>query len=859
VKEDAARRARVHAILVAEFVDPLNRGADVDIEDVCAGHRGDADELRTLAREFLELRTSPALGGANRGMLSILDALDGARTDDALGDSREGPQEMLRHLAELAGPPDRYRLENLVGQGGMGVIRKAWDQNLRRWVVVKTLTQGPGTDGQQHRGDSLAPEIRERALARFLDEALVTGQLDHPGIVPVYEVGTDEEGRAYFTMKLVEGRDLREILSDLCSPDSEWSKNRVVGVLRRVCEAVAYAHSKGVLHRDIKPANIMVGRFGEAYIMDWGLARVPGVSDELDQAAMARATMRPSHPDLSRAAPDACLYTQDGDVLGTPIYMPPEQAGGDVDKIDERSDVYAVGAILYQVICGKVPYMEDGEDGLQPFEVLMRVRRGPPRRVEELAPDARPGLVEICVRAMQRDPSARFKSMAEMGRALGDFLEDISEDRELARRQTKRATLINEFLMEVLGSGDPAQAQGREVSIREAIERAAERLEQGEGRALAPLDRAALNDTIGNLFTRLGRYDQAESYLVEARRLHEQLLGEDAEETLNLGTDLAVVLRRQGRLDEAEAMLRHSLERQIDHLGLDHKASLRTKFNLGLVVHESGARLAEAEALLSDAFVARQTLLETDALDTLIAMDSLGLVIQHRGRPAEAEELHRRAVSGLIRTQGHTHPSLLIGMQNLAGALRSCGTLGEAVPMQREVLRLKIKVLTREHQETVGAMNNLAMMLRDVGHLEEAEGLLRGALEIQVGCDRGDNLASCSFRANLGLVVSQRGDDEGAEPLFRTALEGAQKILGEESRSTVRHRYQLGCCLLRQGLLDAAEAELNTARDFMARILPQHDRWLVDVSEALAEVNACRGRSAHPVDEAESYGSGSSE
>jgi serine/threonine protein kinase len=207
------------------------------------------------------------------------------------------------------------------------------------------------------------PPVDRRLLARFLEEAQITGQLDHPGIVPVHELGLDSTGRVFFTMKLVKGRDLKSIFELVFTGREDWNETRALTVLLKVCEALAYAHKKGVIHRDLKPANVMVGAFGEVYVMDWGLARVLGREDTHDlrlQPEPGASSLRTERKEEREEAPDSPLFTMDGDVVGTPCYMPPEQARGEVERLGPRADVYAIGAMLYHLLARQMPYTSPG-------------------------------------------------------------------------------------------------------------------------------------------------------------------------------------------------------------------------------------------------------------------------------------------------------------------------------------------------------------------------------------------------------------------------------------------------------------------------------------------------------------------
>ena len=346
--------------------------------------------------------------------------------------------ELLRRLADHGLKQSRYKLEGEVARGGMGAILKVWDEDLRRHLAMKVIL---GKGASQSEGNT--PPVDSRQLARFLEEAQVTGQLDHPGIVPVHELGLDNDGRVYFTMKLVKGRDLKHIFDLVFEEKEGWNETRALGLILRACEAMAYAHAKGVIHRDLKPANIMVGNFGEVYVMDWGLARVLGRKDThdirlkpalLDVVAHASKTERREERE---EAPDSPLITMDGDVMGTPAYMSPEQARGEIEKLSARSDVYSLGAMLYHLLARHMPYVEPGAR-VSNRTVLGMVLQGPPAPLHAIRKDVPAELVAICEKAMARDASQRYADTLELAKDLRAFLEHRVV-RRLRNRRRRRA------------------------------------------------------------------------------------------------------------------------------------------------------------------------------------------------------------------------------------------------------------------------------------------------------------------------------------------------------------------------------------------------------------------------------------
>ncbi len=323
----------------------------------------------------------------------------------------------------------------------MGIVFRAHDVVLDRPLALKLSLDA---EGVREASDQAAPS--SSALRRFVAEARITGGLDHPGIVPVHSFGRDPTGRYYFAMRLVEGRTFADVIAEVHRAGGTTTLARALGHLLRVCETMAFAHARGVIHRDLKPANVMVGRFGEVYVMDWGVARSRrvaadrGAAANRDVAAESHATSidataprtsagdaRSANAAGARSAAsqpfDPPSATLEGSVLGTPSYMPPEQASGHTSDLDERSDVYSVGAILYHLLAGHAPFTEPGSDVSSPRSLLLRVVEGPPPPLARLARDLPVELVAICDKAMARDPALRYPSMTVLAEDLRAHLE----------------------------------------------------------------------------------------------------------------------------------------------------------------------------------------------------------------------------------------------------------------------------------------------------------------------------------------------------------------------------------------------------------------------------------------------------
>jgi eukaryotic-like serine/threonine-protein kinase len=221
----------------------------------------------------------------------------------------------------------------------MGIVYRARDVALNRDVAVKLLSE---------RYPAGSP-----ATQRFLSEAHITGQLHHPGIPAVHQVGTLADGRPFLAMKLIKGSTLEAILKQRSDPSAE--RGRLLAIFEAVCQAVGYAHAHRVIHRDLKPANVMVGAFGEVQVMDWGLAKVLG--EETPAAVDAGAAQQTQAWTQVSPTPESGSHTQAGSLVGTPAFIPPEQAVGEIERVNERADVFGLGALLTVILTGKPPYV----------------------------------------------------------------------------------------------------------------------------------------------------------------------------------------------------------------------------------------------------------------------------------------------------------------------------------------------------------------------------------------------------------------------------------------------------------------------------------------------------------------------
>lgn len=323
----------------------------------------------------------------------------------------------LQHLLGVAIEPDfdgtKYSILGEISSGGMGTVYRAEDAELGRQIAIKVLN---------------VTEANENIAQRMVREAQIIARLEHPGIVPVHDVGTLPDGRVFYAMKLVRGGRLDEFVAGNVSPKDRLRK------FQAVCDAVAFAHAHGVIHRDLKPQNIMIGSFGEVLVLDWGVAKMlerqPASEDELEADTLLLPARKNGDNELRNAEEN----TAQGTIIGTPNYMSPEQARGEITRLDERSDVYSLGAILYFLLTNQTARRKDG--GLQP-------------RPRELNSKVSKAAEAVCLKAMSISPADRYATAKELAADVVHLIDDepVSAYRENLFEKLARWLNKNRFLV----------------------------------------------------------------------------------------------------------------------------------------------------------------------------------------------------------------------------------------------------------------------------------------------------------------------------------------------------------------------------------------------------------------------------
>ncbi len=383
--------------IICEYLEAAERGQPPSQAAFLARHAQFAPQLREF---FSDWQGFPAVAD---GSASDVTSVEGRNAGDgSLGEST------------ISFELDDFELVREIGRGGMGQVFEARQKSLRRSVAIKAMAIGKTSARHGRLGRKAADRNTQELRGRFLREAEVTGGLQHPGIVPVYAVGAALDGQPFYAMRLIEGESLHDAIENFhaaIQPGEDFVRTRGLEfrrLLRRVidvCNAIDYAHSQQVIHRDIKPRNVMLGRFGETLVVDWGLAKLAGGTNLGDT--------------LPLPAAEHYTGTHQGSAVGTPAFMSPEQASGELDRLGPASDVYSLGATLYCLLTGQPAFV--GKDLLAIFEQIKRGEFPRPREVRSTIPSA---LEAICLKAMAHDRSKRYTSAAAMGDDLDRWLND---------------------------------------------------------------------------------------------------------------------------------------------------------------------------------------------------------------------------------------------------------------------------------------------------------------------------------------------------------------------------------------------------------------------------------------------------
>ncbi len=735
-----------------------------------------------------------------------------------------------------------HRILGRHGIGGLGIVFTAREESLGRTVALKRI-----------RPDRL----REPARRRFLREATLTAGLQHPGIVPIYALGRDEDG-PFYTMPLIEGCTLQQAIDahhneGAPRPEPPGRGLRPRELLQHfvaACNTVAYAHDQGVVHRDLKPSNLMIGRYGETLVMDWGLAKRFRTGEGQDEGEAGEAGR--ADTDSAAGAPESSPgpaeeVTAVGEVLGTPQYMSPEQARG--EPAGPAGDIFSLGLILYAIITGKCAFGGArfcGPDGLRAVRTASIV---PPRRRD---PRISRDLEAICLKALAARPEDRYASARDLAEDVARWMSDepVAVRREPVVARARRWGRRHRTAVAASAAGLATLALGLAVAAV-VLARANDRLARARDETLKSLAaaRAAEARAGAALVDSEGSRQQAEAvagFLVEALRSPDPAkVGRDvrmadvldgAARRLDAGfaatpSTRAAMLDALGQTYQglgdyarAEALLRRALADRTAALGPAHPDSLRTRNHLASV-HLDAGRSAEALALYREALDLAGATLGPDDPVSLGCRANLANAQLDTGRIAEAMAMHEDVLRRRLTVLGPDHPDTLASRQNLAIALRAAGRPAEAVALDRLTVERMTVVLGPDHPDTLRCRSNLAIGYRAVGRaadretIELDEGTLR-LRQVRLGPDHPDTLAS---RQNLAIDYWEAGRTDDAIALMASTLELQVARIGPDHRDALMSRNNLAAAYQESGrIAEAIPLHEETLRRREAVLGPDH-------------------------------------
>jgi serine/threonine protein kinase/tetratricopeptide (TPR) repeat protein len=697
-----------------------------------------------------------------------------------------------------------YRIVREVGRGGMGVVFEAeQEEPVRRTVALKLVKWGMDT---------------REVIARFESERQALALMNHPYIANVLDAGATEQGRLFFAMEYVKGVPITEY----CDTHRLTIRERLE-LFIRVCEGIQHAHQKGVLHRDIKPSNVLVSIQDDKAvpkIIDFGLAKA-----------------------ISQRLTEKTIYTELGQLVGTPEYMSPEQAKMTNLDVDTRTDVYSLGVMLYELLVGARPFEEQASRHAGFYEITRRIREDDPPRpsarlsslrdtstataakrrldLPALEKQLRGDLDWVTMKALEKDRVRRYGSAQELARDVQRYL----GNEPVQARPPSLAYTMGKFVrrnrvvvaaaclvLTALLVGLAAAAAG---FLRARHERDLAEKARNESEAvtdfLAGMLAAADPSELGKDVTVRQVLDQA------ASSLGERFAGQPLIEARLRGT-IGETYEALGLYGEAEPHLRRALEIQSELQPEEQPERLKAIHDLALLYRKQG-RLEEAEPLSIAALEGARRALGEEHPQTLAAMHSLASLYQDQGRHQEAEALYLETLDLRSRVLGAEHNDTLSTKNNLGWFYKELGRFDEAEELLSGSLDVHRRVLGDEHPDTLIAMNNLASVFMTSGRYPEAEALYVEALELFrrfLGESHPHTLANLN---NLAGLYSDQGRYDEAGRMLTEALEIQRRTLGDEHSDTLTSLVNLGVLRARQGRLVEAEPLLTEALETRRRVL----------------------------------------
>ncbi len=757
-------------------------------------------------------------------------------------------------IAEMPGSRiGAYRLIEQIGEGGFGVVYRAEQERpVRRAVALKVIKLGMDT---------------RAVVARFEAERQALALMDHPHIARVLDGGATAAGRPYFVMELVNGRSI----TAFCREENLSVRARLE-IFLQVCRAVQHAHQKGVIHRDLKPSNMLVtlaeGR-PFAKVIDFGIAKA-------------------THAPLTDHTVASRLHL----FVGTPAYMSPEQVSGGGADLDTRSDVFSLGAVLYELLAGTPPLGAASLAGIGYLELERRVRAGvvppPSRRAAAVSADVRGDLDQIVLKAIAKDRAQRYDSAEDLARDLerwlrrepvlarpatlryrarmfvrrhtravaatvaaltalagvsGYYAYRIAAERDRARVSAQRAARVSELLTELLTAPDPFRnpAKGDPMAGLFATTIAQAKRELADEPAL----RARILTAAGRVYLRLGKHEEARTSLAEAIEALRATGVRDANFAHAL-SQMGVLTRERGEFAAAKQLFDEALGVQRTLPGIEPNEIAIALVELGRT-HVALEEFADAERLFREALDLRRHALGEEHREVAVSYGDLGQVLWYQGRLDEARPLLVRGIEINRRTVGTDHPNYGLTLGNLAMLERDRGDFDAANELYREALPVVQRTLGMRHWRTARLLGNIAYLRTLEGRRDEAEQLLREATAIAHENAGGDRSLEAGLKSEIARLNLLRGDAAAAEPLLREALTSLRRSYPENGWRVGVVKSLLGGALTELGRYAEAETLLRAAAQALPARAGPCGRETQPNRERFARLEVARAAAANAV------------
>jgi serine/threonine protein kinase/tetratricopeptide (TPR) repeat protein len=753
-----------------------------------------------------------------------------------------------------------YRILGVLGEGGMGVVYEAEQHSPQRRVALKVMRRGHTVD-----------EVHARM---FHHEAQTLARLRHPKIAAIYESGHTVDGHDYFAMELVRGETLARWLESRSGSLTAKEVRTRLRLFHSVCEPVHYAHQRGVIHRDLKPANVMVTddetkplsgeetAFDGIKILDFGLARI-------------------ADPDMEAAT----LMSEVGVIRGTLPYMSPEQTRSEVDAVDVRTDVYALGVILYEMVTGRRPYSLDSSSLVDAVRIICEE---PPLPLNDASS---PGftldrdLETIVGKALAKDPDQRYGSVSELADDIVRYLDarPILARRPSASYRAKKfvqrhragvaaaALVVAAVVAGIVGiSVGLVRAKSAESHARREAATSA-KVSQFLADMLASVDaqqvgRLLLNDLERRVADAAAvRGMPAKDAIEEFRALTREVSGTDAGRRLvddailsragmaiserfsdepgvagRLEHTLAETYERFGLYEPALSHAHRAAEIRQSAFGSDAPKALQSQALIGLLQYRQG-RYEESEELLESVLIRQRSVLGDEHPDVFWSAVRLSWVLIEDGRYEDAENLLTEVLKRQRRLLGDEHRATATTMNSLAVVYTDQQRYEEAQALHSDVLAIRSRVLGPTDPDTLKSMTNLAILSYYQGRLDDAAALFHDVLDVQTETLGPDHPVTLGSTNNLAVIYERQGRLDEAQRLHEQALATKTRVLGRDHPETLSSQYNLAIVLTARGRLEDADHLHRKILELRRATLGEENPQTLDSLCAIAGLAALRG------------------